>query len=48
IFAPHCLATLATIRRETGSWKQPTIMAVYLFSLAYLFSFITYQLVSRW
>jgi ferrous iron transport protein B len=43
IFAPHCLATLATIRRETGSWKQPTIMAIYLFSLAYLFSFITYQ-----
>lgn len=47
IFAPHCLATLATIRRETGSWKQPTIMAIYLFSLAYLFSFITYQVVSR-
>lgn len=47
IFAPHCLATLATIRRETGSWKQPTIMAVYLFSLAYLFSFITYQVISR-
>ncbi|ENV50318.1 Ferrous iron transport protein B [Acinetobacter junii CIP 107470 = MTCC 11364] len=47
IFAPHCLATLATIRRETGSWKQPTIMAIYLFSLAYLFSFITYQVVSH-
>ncbi|HCR0037993.1 TPA: ferrous iron transporter B, partial [Acinetobacter baumannii] len=43
IFAPHCLATLATIRRETGSWRQPIIMATYLFSLAYLFSFITYQ-----
>ncbi|MEF0861027.1 ferrous iron transporter B, partial [Acinetobacter baumannii] len=27
IFAPHCLATLATIRRETGSWRQPIIMA---------------------
>ncbi|ARG35586.1 ferrous iron transporter B [Acinetobacter baumannii] len=47
IFAPHCLATLATIRRETGSWRQPIIMATYLFSLAYLFSFITYQVVSR-
>lgn len=47
IFAPHCLATLATIRRETGSWKQPVVMAVYLFSLAYLFSFITYQVISR-
>ena len=47
IFAPHCLATIATIRRETGSWKQPVVMAVYLFSLAYLFSFITYQVISR-
>ena len=47
IFAPHCLATLATIRRETGSWKQPVVMAVYLFSLTYLFSFITYQVISR-
>ena len=47
IFAPHCLATLATIRRETGSWKQPVIMATYLFGLAYFFAFITYQLISR-
>ena len=47
IFAPHCLATLATIRRETGSWKQPVIMATYLFALAYIFSFITYQVASK-
>lgn len=47
IFAPHCLATLATIRRETGSWKQPIIMASYLFALAYIFSFITYQVASN-
>ena len=47
IFAPHCLATLATIRRETGSWKQPIIMATYLFALAYIFSFITYQVASN-
>ena len=47
IFAPHCLATLATIRRETGSWKQPIIRATYLFALAYIFSFITYQVASK-
>jgi len=47
IFAPHCLATLATIRRETGSWKQPVIMATYLFALAYIFSFITHQVASN-
>lgn len=45
IFAPQCLATLATVRRETGSWKYVTIMTVYLFGLAYLASLITYQTV---
>jgi ferrous iron transport protein B len=47
IYAPHCLATLATVRRETGSWKNVAIMTVYLFSLAYVMSFITYQVASR-
>jgi ferrous iron transport protein B len=44
IFAPQCLSTLATVKRETGSWKQVGIMTGYLFALAYLFAFITYQL----
>jgi ferrous iron transport protein B len=43
VFAPQCLATLATVRRETGSWKQVGIMTFYLFALAYLASFITYN-----
>jgi len=43
IFAPQCLATLATVRRETGSWKLVGIMTGYLFGLAYLASFITYR-----
>jgi ferrous iron transport protein B len=43
IFAPQCLATLATVRRETGSWKYVGIMVVYLFSLAYGASFVTYH-----
>lgn len=47
IYAPHCLATLATVRRETGSWKYVAIMATYLFGLAYLMSFFTYQIASR-
>lgn len=46
IFAPQCFSTLATVRRETGSWKQVGIMAGYLFALAYLFAFITYQIAS--
>ena len=45
IFAPQCLATLATVKRETGSWRHVIIMTVYLFGLAYLASLITYQTV---
>ncbi|HEX6591381.1 MAG TPA: ferrous iron transporter B [Moraxellaceae bacterium] len=43
IFAPQCLSTLATVKRETGSWKQVGVMTGYLFALAYFFSFITYR-----
>ena len=46
IYAPHCLATLATVKRETGSWKTVSIMTVYLFGLAYFMSFLTYQIAS--
>jgi len=44
VFAPQCLATLATVKRETGGWTMPLVMAAYLFALAYLASFITYRL----
>ena len=47
IYAPHCLATLATVRRETASWKTVGFMTVYLFGLAYLMSFLTYQIASN-
>lgn len=47
IYAPHCLATLATVRRETASWKTVSFMTVYLFGLAYLMSFLTYQIASN-
>ncbi len=47
IYAPHCLPTLATVRRETGSWKTVGIMTAYLFGLAYLMAFLTYQIASR-
>jgi ferrous iron transport protein B len=43
VFAPQCLATLATVRRETNSWRYPLIMAAYLFAMAYVASFITYR-----
>jgi ferrous iron transport protein B len=43
VFAPQCLSTLVTVRRETNSWRYPLLMAAYLFVLAYGASFITYR-----
>ena len=43
VFAPQCLSTLATVKRETNSWRYPLIMAGYLFALAYAASFVTYN-----
>jgi ferrous iron transport protein B len=44
VFAPQCMATLATVKRETGGWKWPLVMAGYLFALAYAASFATYRI----
>ena len=44
IYAPQCISTLATIKRETNSWKQVAIATGYLFGLAYLASFATYHI----
>ncbi|MDB6084709.1 MAG: ferrous iron transporter [Gammaproteobacteria bacterium] len=46
VFAPQCLSTLATVKRETNSWRYPIIMAAYLFGLAYGGSWITYRIAS--
>ena len=45
IFAPQCLATLAAVKRETGGWTMPLIMAAYLFGLAYAAAFFTFRVV---
>lgn len=44
VFAPQCLSTLAAVKRETGGWTWPVVMAAYLFALAYLASYLTYHL----
>jgi ferrous iron transport protein B len=43
VFAPQCLSTLATVKRETNSWRYPIIMAAYLFAMAYVGSWITFR-----
>jgi ferrous iron transport protein B len=47
VFAPQCLSTLVTARRETNSWRYPAFMAGYQFVLAYLAAGLTFH-ASRW
>jgi ferrous iron transport protein B len=42
--AMQCMSTLAIVKRETKSWKWPIIMLAYMTGLAYIMSFITFQL----
>ena len=44
VFAPQCISTLSIVKRETNSWKPALAMAAYMFALAYLASFATYQI----
>lgn len=39
----QCAATLMVIRRETNSWRWPIFTFVYMTTLAYIGSFITYN-----
>jgi len=48
VFAPQCISTLATVRRETNSWRLALLMAAYLFTLAYAASWATYRLALAW
>ncbi len=40
----QCMATLATVRRETNSWKWPWFMFTYMTLLAYIAAVAIYQL----
>ncbi len=48
VFAPQCIATLAAVRREAGGWRPATVLAVYLFALAYGAAWLTYRLAVMW
>jgi ferrous iron transport protein B len=43
----QCAATLAVIRRETNSWRWPLFTFVYMTGLAYVASWATFQIASR-
>lgn len=44
VLAMQCMSTLAVVKRETRSWKWPAIQLVYMTALAYLMSFIVYNI----
>lgn len=46
VFAPQCIATIATARRETASWRWPLLLIAYTLSLAWLAAFVTFRLFS--
>ena len=45
-FAMQCMATFAIVKRETKSWKWPLIQLFGMALLAYVSSFLTYQILS--
>lgn len=44
VLAAQCMSTLAIVKRESGSWKWPLLMLVYMNTLAYAASLGVYQL----
>ena len=44
VLAMQCMSTLAVVKRETRSWKWPTIQLVYMTCLAYVMSFAVYNI----
>jgi ferrous iron transport protein B len=43
VFCMQCLPTLAIARKETGGWKWPAFMFVYMTGLAWVAAFVVYQ-----
>ena len=43
VLAMQCMSTLAVVKRETRSWKWPAIQLVYMTGLAYLMSWLVYN-----
>ncbi len=43
-FAMQCMSTLAIVKRETNSWKWPTLQLVIMSAFAYLVALIAFQL----
>lgn len=47
VLALQCMSTVAIARRETGGWRWPIFMLVYMNLLAYVVSLLVFQIGSR-
>lgn len=47
VLACQCMSTIAIVKRETGGWRWPIFMVVYMSALAWVGAFMTFQLASR-
>lgn len=43
VFALQCMSTVAIAKRETGTWKWPGFMLLYMGALAYVAAFVVYN-----
>ena len=43
-FAMQCMSTLAVVKRETNSWRWPMLQLVFMTGLAYVSSFIVFNI----
>lgn len=48
VLAMQCMSTLAIVKRETGGWKWPIGMLVYMNLLAYVVCLVIYQVGRIW
>jgi len=44
VFAMQCMSTLVIVKKETKTWKWPIIQLIYMTGLAYVMSWIVYQI----
>ena len=44
VYAAQCVATFAIVKTETNTWKWPIFMIAYMTLLAYIMSFLVYNL----
>jgi ferrous iron transport protein B len=46
LYAMQCVSTMAVVKRETKSWKWPIFQFIYMGVLAYIGSWIVFQIFS--